>query len=107
MTVMSKKIDEALKTLTKALKKHAEIVGGSAVSLKKTQRAAATVREAALAYGKAVAKKTAHPSPFDGLVDRDGLEEQTIKSLAAERDKLATKPVEIIAKADITKPEAL
>lgn len=107
MTGMSKKIDEALKTLTKALKKHAEIVGGSAVSLKKSQRAAAEVREAALRYARVVTKKTGHPSPFDGLVDRDGLEESTIKSLAAERDKLATKPVNIITKPESKKPEAL
>ena len=30
---MSKKIDEARKQLNKALKKHAEVVGGTAVSL--------------------------------------------------------------------------
>jgi hypothetical protein len=93
---MSKKIDEARKGLAKALKKHAEIVGGSAVSLKKSQRASAEVREAALAYAEAVTKKTGHPSPFDGLVDHDGLEQTTIASLAAERDKLATKPVTTI-----------
>jgi len=93
---MSKKIDEARKHLTKALKKHAEVVGGSAVSLKKSQRAAADVREAALAYDAAVAKKTGHASPFDGLVDHDRLEQTTIASLAAERDKLATKPITTI-----------
>ena len=93
---MSKKIDEARKHLTKALKKHAEVVGGSAVSLKKSQRAAAEVREAALAYDEAVTKKTGHPSPFDGLTDHDGLEQSTIASLAAERDKLATKPIKTV-----------
>jgi len=95
---MSKKIDEARKHLTKALKKHAEVVGGSAVSLKKSQRAAAEVREAALRYAEVVTGKTGHPSPFDGLVDHDGLEQSTIASLAAERDKLATKPITTIEK---------
>ena len=93
---MSKKIDEARKHLNKALKKHAEIVGGSAVSLKKTQRAAAEVREAALAYADLVTKKTGHPSPFEGLTDLDGLGESTIASLKAEREKLKTKPITTI-----------
>ncbi len=90
---MSKKIDEARKLLNKALKKHAGIVGGSAVSLKKSQRAAAEVREAALAYAELVTHKTGHPSPFDGLTDHDGLAPKTIASLKAEREKLATKPI--------------
>ena len=89
-------VDAVISSVTKALKKHAEVVGGSAVSLKKSQRAAADVREAALAYDAAVAKKTGHASPFDGLVDHDGLEQTTIASLAAERDKLATKPITTI-----------
>jgi hypothetical protein len=93
---MSKKIDDARKHLTKALKKHADIVGSSAVSLKKSQRAAAEVREAALAYAELVTKKTGHPSPFDGLTDHDGLGESTIASLKKEREKLATKPITTI-----------
>jgi hypothetical protein len=93
---MSKKIDEARKALNKALKKHAEIVGGSAVSLKRTQRAASEVREAALAYAELVTSKTGYPSPFDGLVDNDGLASETIASLKKEREKLNTKPVTTI-----------
>jgi hypothetical protein len=93
---MSKKIDEARKRLNKALKKHAEVVGASAVPLKKSQRAAAAVREAALDYAAAVTKKTGHPSPFDGLPDTSGLEPTTLASLRSERDKerdkIARKP---------------
>ncbi|CAN5137753.1 hypothetical protein BH11ACT2_BH11ACT2_23360 [soil metagenome] len=93
---MSKKIDDARKHLNKALKKHADIVGGSAVSLKKSQRAAAEVVQAALAYAELVTKKTGHPSPFDGLTDHDGLGASTIASLKKEREKLATKPITTI-----------
>ena len=56
---MSKKIDEARKHLTKALKKHAEVVGGQAVSLKKAERAAARVAEAATAYAVRYAREQA------------------------------------------------
>jgi hypothetical protein len=93
---MSKKIDTARKRLNQALKKHAEIVGGPAVSLKKSQRAAAEVVEAAVAYAQLVTEKTGHPSPFAGLTDHDGLGESTIASLRAEREKLMTKPITTI-----------
>jgi hypothetical protein len=95
---MSKKIDEARKNLSKALKKHAEIVGGSAVSLKKSQRASARVYEAAQAYAEVVAKKTGLASPFEGIFPT-GLEAVTIASLSAERDKLSTKPIHTISDA--------
>ncbi|MGV8970324.1 MAG: hypothetical protein ACOH1J_07740 [Microbacteriaceae bacterium] len=93
---MSKKIDAARKNLSKALKKHAEVVGGTAVSLKKSQRAAAAVHEAAAAYVKAVELKTGLSSPF-GMILEPGLEASTLASLAAERDALSTKPIHHVA----------
>jgi len=87
---MSKKIDSALQELTKALVKHAEIVGGTAVSIKKAQRAAAKVQTAALNYAKVVHAKTGIGSPFDNL-PRNGLEATTMASLNAERAALGTK----------------
>lgn len=95
---MSKKIDEARKQLNKALKKHAEVVGGAAVSLKKSQRASAAVFEAAEAYAAAVHKKTGLASPFEGILPAS-LEPATIASLEAERDKLSTKPIPTIRSA--------
>lgn len=92
---MSKKIDEARKQLTKALKKHADVVGGSAVSLKKSQRAAAAVYEAAEHYAQVVHKKTGLASPFAGIAP-ETLEPATIASLEAERDKLSTRPIPTI-----------
>ncbi|MBC7723802.1 MAG: hypothetical protein H7146_03510 [Burkholderiaceae bacterium] len=88
---MSNKIAAARKTLTKAIKKHAEIVGGTAVSLKKAQRAAAEIQSAASAYAKLVEEKTGIPTPFLTLWN-SGLEAATIASLVAERDALARKP---------------
>lgn len=85
---MSKKIDAALKDLTKALNKHADIVGASAVSLKKAERASAKVAAAATAYAEAVHIKSGMPNPFDEML-QPGLENSTLASLAAERDKLA------------------
>jgi len=88
---MSKKIDSARKDLTKALKKHAEIVGGTAVSLKKAQRAAAEIHLAAIKYAALVETKTGLPSPFGDAL-QPGLDTSTMASLSAERDALATKP---------------
>lgn len=85
---MSKKIDAALKELKKALTKHADVVGGSAVSLKKAQRASAKVAAAATAYAEAVHAKSGMGNPFDDMI-QPGLESSTIASLAAERDALA------------------
>jgi hypothetical protein len=93
---MSKKIDEARKHLNKALKKHADAVGGTAVSLKKAQRAAAAVYEAAAEYAAVVHAKTGLDSPFEGIAPV-GLEAATIASLEAEREKLATKPIKTVA----------
>ena len=84
---MSKKIDEALKELKKALNKHAEATGSSAVSLKKAQRASAKVAAAASAYAEAVHAKSGLGNPFDDMV-QPGLESTTLASLAAERDKI-------------------
>lgn len=86
---MSKKIDAALKDLTKALRKHAEAVGGSRVSLKKSQRAAAKLQATASAYAAAVHTKTGLESPFNDVVS-PGLENVTLNSLLAERDALAS-----------------
>ena len=88
---MSKKIDSARKDLTKALKKHAEVVGATAVSLKKAQRAAAEVHLAAIAYAAAVEAKTGLTSPFGDAL-QPGLDTSTMDSLTAERDALAEKP---------------
>lgn len=85
---MSKKIDAARKQLSKALKRHAEAVGGDAVSLKKSQRATARLLEAAEAYATVVTAKTGMPNPFAGLSRTTGLEESTISSLKAERNKI-------------------
>ncbi len=92
MRDMSKKIDAARKELTKALKKHAEIVGQRSVSLKKSQRAAAAVQAACAAYAAVVHTKTGLDSPFANA-PTTGLEAATIASLEAERDALSTKPV--------------
>ena len=91
MSAMSKKIDAARKTLTRAIKKHAEVVGASAVTLKSSQRASAAVQEAAIAYAAAVEAKTGIETPFPNLWNK-GLETSTLVSLMAERDKLAKKP---------------
>ena len=88
MIPMSKKIDAALKDLKKALNKHAAAVGGSAVSLKKAQRASARVAAAASTYAEVVNAKSGLANPFDDMV-QPGLEPSTIASLAAERDALA------------------
>lgn len=94
---MSKKIDAALKDLKKALKAHAEVVGGSAVSLKKAQRASAKVAAAATAYAAAVHAKSGMGNPFDDMAPI-GLERATLDSLSAERDALhqrATGPIAV------------
>ena len=85
---MSKKIDAALKDLKKALDKHADAVGGSAVSLKKSQRASAKVAAAATAYAEAVHAKSGLGNPFSEML-QPGLENSTLESLAAERDAIA------------------
>jgi len=87
MTPMSKKINAALKDLKKALNAHADAVGGSAVSMKKAQRASAKVAAAATAYAAAVHAKSGLGNPFDDML-QPGLESVTLASLAAERDAL-------------------
>jgi predicted NACHT family NTPase len=88
MRAMSKKIDATLKDLIKALEKHARVVGGRNVSLKKSQRAAAKLQVTATAYAAAVYSKTGLDSPFNDVV-RPGLDSATLPSLEAERDALA------------------
>ncbi|MEP6481299.1 MAG: hypothetical protein ABJA94_04750 [Rhodoglobus sp.] len=98
---MSRKIDGALKDLKKALNKHADIVGGHAVSLKKAQRASAQVAAAASVYAELVHAKSGMGNPFSDMV-QPGLEQSTIASLHAERDAIAknlTGPVPVQAKA--------
>lgn len=92
---MSKKIDSALKTLTKALTKHAEVVGAGAVSLKKAQRASAKVAAAATAYAEAVHAKSGLGNPFDEML-QPGLEHSTLASLSAERDSIKRQLIEPI-----------
>lgn len=101
MLIMSNKINTARKDLTKALKKHADIVASHSVSLKKSQRAAAAVQAACVAYAKAVYNKTGLDSPF-AEAPVIGLEPSTIASLEAERDALSTKPVAQVAVAVAT-----
>ena len=84
---MSKKIDSALKDLVKALRSHAEVVGGSHVSLKKAQRATLKVQAAATAYAEAVHAKSGLGNPFSDVLE-PGLEPATLLSLAAERDRI-------------------
>ncbi|MBH0025056.1 hypothetical protein [Salinibacterium sp. SWN248] len=94
---MSKKIDSALKDLKKALNKHAEVVGSSAVSLKKAQRASAKVAAAATAYAEVVHSKSGMGNPFDDML-QPGLDSGTLASLAAERDSIKdhmTGPIEV------------
>lgn len=88
---MSKKIDAALKSLTKALEKHADAVGGSSVSARKSGRASAKLQSAAADYAEAVFLKSGLETPFSDVV-RPGLDPETMKSLSAERDKLTKKP---------------
>ena len=105
---MSKKIDAALKDLKKALTKHASVVGGSTVSLKKAQRATAKVTAAATAYAEAVHSKSGMGNPFDDVL-QPGLEKSTLESLAAERDAIAKSltgpiPIQSAAKPATVKP---
>ena len=86
---MSKKIDASLKDLIKALRKHADLVGGSRVSLKKSQRASAKLQSTASAYAAAGYAKTGLDSPFNDVAS-PGLENVTLNSLLAERDALAS-----------------
>ena len=86
---MSKKIDASLKDLIKALRKHADLVGGNRVSLKKSQRASAKLQSTASAYAAAVYAKTGLDSPFNDVAS-PGLENVTLNSLLAERDALAS-----------------
>jgi hypothetical protein len=81
---VTKKIDTALKELTKALEKHAQIVGLKPVPQKKAGRAAAELRSAAAAYANIVEAKTGQTNPFIDFLDA-----ATIASLVHERDELA------------------
>jgi hypothetical protein len=85
---VTKKIDTALKELTKALEKHAQIVGLKPVPQKKAGRAAAELRSAATAYANLVEAKTGQRNPFI-----DFLDPATIASLSHERDELAKRTV--------------
>ena len=86
---MSKKIDASLKDLIKALRKHADLVGGGRASLKKSQRASLKLQSTASAYAAAVYAKTGLDSPFNDVAS-PGLENVTLNSLLAERDALAS-----------------
>jgi hypothetical protein len=85
---MSKKIDDARKKFSKALKKHADAVGGARVTLKHAERAASKLQEAAIEYAAAVKAKSGIETSFSG--DKStGLDKATMTSLAAERDALS------------------
>lgn len=85
-----KKIDNTLKDLVKALRKHARVAGSGSMTLKKTQRATARVAAAASAYAEAVNSKAGLENPFSDVVS-PGLQQATLTSLAAERDSIAKK----------------
>ncbi len=94
---MSKKIDEAGKKLAKALKKHAEAVGGSRVTLKHAERATAKLQKAASDYASAVKSKSGLATPFTDAKPI-GLDRETIDSLSAERDAISqhlTGPIQV------------
>jgi len=106
---MSKKIDSALKDLKKALEAHADVVGGSAVPLKKAQRASTKVADTARAYAEAVRAKSGLGSPFSDVLS-PGLEASTLASLIAERDSLKEHltgpvPIQEPAAAELHEPE--
>ena len=98
---MSKKIEASLKDLIKALRAHADAVGNSRVSLKKSQRASAKLQSAASAYAAAVHAKTGLDSPFND-VKSPGLENVTLNSLLAERDSLASQSKKVTPDASST-----
>ena len=83
----SKRIRHAAKELERALKKHVEVVTGSAVSMKKAQRAGARLGSAAQLYAEAVAAKTGLDNPFDA--GGGHLDDAATRSLRAERDQIA------------------
>ncbi len=84
---MSKKrIRDAAKELERAIRKHAEIVTDSAVSMKKAQRSAARLASAAELYAEAVTEKTGLDNPFLGGGQLDAGSKE---SLLAERDEIA------------------
>jgi hypothetical protein len=60
------------------------------VPLKKAQRAAASIHQAAFDYSSLVQQKTGIESPFPNLW-HDELEPSTVASLKAERDALVHK----------------
>jgi hypothetical protein len=93
---MSKKITAAHRELVEALRKHAKVVDDRPVSLKKAQRAVVTLQAAVAAYASAVQAKTGMDNPFVEVPPL-GLADDTIISLEAERDALAsqvTGPIE-------------
>ncbi|ROQ39497.1 hypothetical protein EDF46_1129 [Frondihabitans sp. PhB188] len=83
---VTKKIDTALKDLTHALEKHAQIVGLKPIPLKKAGRAAAELRSAATAYATIVEQKTGQTNPFIDFLDA-----ATIESLTKEREFIAAR----------------
>ncbi len=85
---MSKKIDDARKKFGKALKKHAEAVGGARITLKHAERAASKLQEAAVEYAAAVKAKSGLETLF-AEARTVGLDDATMTSLAAERDALS------------------
>jgi hypothetical protein len=87
---MSKKIDSALKSLVKALEKHAAAVSDHSASKGKVSRASANVRAAAAAYASAAYAKSKAESPFTDIPDPK-LSDDTVASLRAERDALRAK----------------
>lgn len=78
---VTKKIDTALKDLTHALERHAQIVALKPVPQKKAGRAAAELRNAASKYAAIVEEKTGQTNPFI-----DFLDDATIVSLTKERE---------------------
>lgn len=88
MGIMSKKIDRAAATLTKAVAKHASVASDKKAKKNDVQKASAKLRAAAIEYGALVAARSRAASPFAEIPD-PRLDEPTVASLKAERDSLA------------------
>ena len=85
---MSKKIDHALDELVSALKKHAKASSAKKPAKGKVNSSTAQVRAAASTYAAVVYGRTGGDSPFADVLD-PRLDDATMSSLKAERDRMA------------------
>ena len=87
---MAKKLKTALRDLTDALDKHADVVGDDKASAKKLEKATRRVREAAIAYAAIAYHRSGAASPFADIKS-PGLGEDVIASLRSEKELLAAR----------------